>query len=88
VGADLDLAALPLSTALKTLLPADDARMCAAGGGDDYELCFTVPANRRHDVQHLVASLQLPLTRIGSLLAALGIQDLGSGSRRGYQHFS
>ncbi len=88
VGADLSLDALPMSMALKNLFPADDAQRCAASGGDDYELCFTVPAAGRRDVQRLVTQLELSLTRIGSVVAAPGIHCLGSGTRTGYQHFS
>lgn len=88
VGADLSLDALPMSIALKNLFPAEDAQLCAASGGDDYELCFTVPAAGRRDVQRLVTQLELSLTRIGTVVAAHGIHCLGSGTRTGYQHFS
>jgi thiamine-monophosphate kinase len=41
-------------------------RQCAAKGGDDYELCFTAPANKRIEVESLSTAL-LPLTRIGCI---------------------
>ena len=44
-------------------------RQCAANGGDDYELCFTAPANKRMEVESLSTAL-LPLTRIGSITTA------------------
>jgi thiamine-monophosphate kinase len=44
-------------------------RQCAANGGDDYELCFTAPNNKRAEIESLSTSL-LPLTRIGSITSA------------------
>lgn len=41
-------------------------RQCAANGGDDYELCFTAPNNRRAAIESLSTAL-LPLTRIGRI---------------------
>ena len=39
----------------------------AACGGDDYELCFTAPASQREAIGKISASLNLPLTQIGSI---------------------
>jgi thiamine-monophosphate kinase len=44
-------------------------RQCAANGGDDYELCFTAPNNKRAEIESL-STTQLPLTRIGSISSA------------------
>jgi thiamine-monophosphate kinase len=44
-------------------------RQCAANGGDDYELCFTAPKNKRAEIESLSTAL-LPLTRIGSITSA------------------
>ncbi|MEY2662305.1 MAG: hypothetical protein RIQ35_622 [Pseudomonadota bacterium] len=44
-------------------------RQCAASGGDDYELCFTAPKNKRAELESLSTAL-LPLTRIGSITSA------------------
>jgi thiamine-monophosphate kinase len=44
-------------------------RQCAAKGGDDYELCFTAPKNKRAEIESLSTAL-LPLTRIGSISSA------------------
>lgn len=43
---------------------------CQLAGGDDYELCFTAPASRRPAIAALASHLELPLWRIGSMLAA------------------
>jgi thiamine-monophosphate kinase len=39
----------------------------AASGGDDYELCFTAPTSQRDVIAKISASLNLPLTQIGSI---------------------
>ena len=43
VGAEIDLAALPVSEALAGHFSDTQQRNLALGGGDDYELCFTAP---------------------------------------------
>lgn len=61
-------------------------------GGDDYELCFTVSAQRRDEVLALSEKLNLPLTRIGSIIEATGL-NVSDGevqielSQKGYLHF-
>jgi thiamine-monophosphate kinase len=49
-------------------------RQCAANGGDDYELCFTAPANKRVEIESLSTAL-LQLTRIGSITSATNGND-------------
>ena len=44
-GADLNLDALPLSDAMTRAFDDEVCRRFAATGGDDYELCFTLPAD-------------------------------------------
>jgi thiamine-monophosphate kinase len=39
----------------------------AASGGDDYELCFTASNSKRDMIAEISASLNLPLTQIGSI---------------------
>lgn len=80
---------LPLSAAL---LSHGGALNSALSGGDDYELCFTVPASRRADVALLSVSLDLMLTEIGYIEAGHGLrcidaQDNVHSPAKGYQHF-
>jgi thiamine-monophosphate kinase len=62
-------------------------------GGDDYELCFTVPASRGDEVRAIAARLGLPLTRIGKIVAGSGciVQDAAGNplhiETEGYDHF-
>ena len=44
VGAELDVDQVPLSDALRARFGPDEALGFAMTGGDDYELCFTMPA--------------------------------------------
>lgn len=39
-------------------------------GGDDYELCFTVPFTQRTQIEKLSVDLNLPLQRIGKIVPA------------------
>jgi choline dehydrogenase-like flavoprotein len=45
------------------------AQRCVLAGGDDYELCFTASAARHAELLRISAKLDLPLTRIGKVVA-------------------
>jgi len=68
VDAQIQLDRLPKSSVLlkqdKTLQD-----QFAACGGDDYELCFTAPADQRETIARISKQLALSLTRIGTLQA-------------------
>jgi thiamine-monophosphate kinase len=93
VGAQLEYRAVPLSQALIEVLGEERARELALTGGDDYELCFAVPA---HNVSRLLAELppeRWGYTRIGVLRAAAGVEVVRDGtvmefSHSGYEHFT
>ena len=94
VGAELQFALLPLSVAMQALFDAPLGRHCILAGGDDYELCFTTSAARRADIESIAAKLNLPLTRIGAIVAGQGciVRDK-DGSRiemgeSGFDHFA
>ena len=90
VGAEINLAALPLSTALRD---HPQAREFALGGGDDYELCFTVPQCNKSTIEKLAKKLSLPLSEIGVIVSGKSLSARDSdGILRpleslGYQHF-
>ena len=65
VNAEVLIDQLPTSPTLAEQTQ-DLRRQCAANGGDDYELCFTAPKNKRTEIESLSTAL-LPLTRIGSI---------------------
>jgi thiamine-monophosphate kinase len=68
VNADVLIDQLPTSPTL-TKQTEGLRRQCAANGGDDYELCFTAPKNKRAEIESLSTTL-LPVTRIGSISSA------------------
>lgn len=93
VGAELDAAMLPLSSALLGSCDETAARDFALAGGDDYELCFTVPPALAGDVQADLARLGCGATRIGRIVESAGVRVRGADgqwltpSRTGWDHF-
>ena len=90
VGAELQLAALPLSGAI----PSAAAPRYALTGGDDYEVCFTAPTAQIGRIQEIAASHSTPVTAIGKITAQRGLVVLGEdggpvslGGAGGYTHF-
>lgn len=91
VGARIDVEALPLSAALQAC-DSTQARRWALGGGDDYELCFTVPPAQETAIQALAQNAGVALSRIGSIEAQPGLRICQAGvvlapEVRGFQHF-
>ncbi len=85
-GALIDTTSIPLSDAIVSELPRDDALSLALSGGDDYELCFTAPPEAR---SHLSEPL---CTRIGVIEEAPGLRLHADGKavslpdKLGYRH--
>ncbi len=90
VGAVLDIDRLPLSDELLAS-GIDRPWRLAASAGDDYELCFTAPADADLGVAD---ALDCPLTRIGRITAEPGQRWLDADgqpcelSSRGWDHFA
>lgn len=93
-AAQIEVEALPASEALRAAFDGDARCLLQATGGDDYELCFTVPAGARVQVAALAARLGVRMTRIGCIVDGEGVQALRSDGRpwqpprRGYDHFA
>jgi thiamine-monophosphate kinase len=93
-GARVRIGAVPLSPSARTSVAADpDLWPKVIGGGDDYELLFTVPKEQENAVGEIAVALGLDITRIGEVTAGKGIEvedaedvnlDL---SQPGYRHF-
>jgi thiamine-monophosphate kinase len=68
-------------------------RDCLLAGGDDYELVFTTPTQRRNEVEALSEQLGLTLTRIGTVRGGVSPRltfsqpDDVELDRLGYDHF-
>jgi thiamine-monophosphate kinase len=94
VGAEVELAMLPASPALRQAFDATQRWSLQATGGDDYELCFTVPPPRRDDLLRVCESVGTVVTRIGRIVSGSEVVALDADgrawhpSRHGYDHFS
>lgn len=92
-GACIDVSELPLSAALLDCAGPDAAREFAIGGGDDYEICFAVPAERLTALSHRLPAKRWPYRRIGVLNDSGQFEYHAGGksfapARKGYDHFS
>jgi thiamine-monophosphate kinase len=92
-GAVLSFEQLPVSEALLAVSGETRARELALGGGDDYELCFTVPPHRLAQLLSELPPQRWGYTRIGTVRADSGVVVLRDGtvmefSHSGYQHFT
>lgn len=94
VGAELCFDALPAHPMLEPLLANEWAQRGLLSGGDDYELCFTVPRARHDAIKALENKLGLKLSRIGKVTADSGLQLLDAAGQpipkpgSGYDHFA
>ncbi len=91
VGACLNVEALPLSNEMKNLVSHAEGINFALTAGDDYELCFTVPAHKKILLD--AALKKFSYTCIGTITATpelnLQLNDgkQYAGKINGYQHF-
>ena len=97
VGAAIDLAAVPRGAAMNRLLASAQRELalrCLLAGGDDYELCFTVPPSREAGLESIARELGLDVTRIGRTVDGAGIVVRDESGRelpglpRGFDHFA
>lgn len=73
VGADIDVARVPLSDAARAALAAEPALIkTILSGGDDYEIVFTVPASQSDAFVTGAQALGLQATEIGRVTAGEG----------------
>ncbi|OGT45541.1 MAG: thiamine-phosphate kinase [Gammaproteobacteria bacterium RIFCSPHIGHO2_12_FULL_41_20] len=91
-GAIINVDNLPLSAAMLATLSADHAISLALTAGEDFELCFTAPAEKHAQIMHL-ATQHCPITQVGIVTEQAGlILQYRDGSKyhgktQGYQHF-
>jgi len=79
VGASLDTRLITplLDAGRHTPLAIDLLHQCTLSGGDDYELCFTAPADRRDAVQAAGRDSATRVTRIGCIEEQPGLRLIG-----------
>ncbi|WP_329741161.1 thiamine-phosphate kinase [Dyella sp. A6] len=93
VGAELDAALLPRSPALVEVFGDLAARDFALAGGDDYELCFTLPMDQVDAVRAELDALGCGATRIGCIVEGSEVRVRGEDgawlalASRGWDHF-
>ena len=85
-GAELDLQRLPLSAELLDAVGREQALRYAMGGGDDYELCFTLPESK------LPTQISTEVTPIGRVTREPGLTCRDGDAvvpfaDTGYRHF-
>lgn len=67
LNAEIELSALPMSTALKRYGTAEQRLHYALAGGDDYELLFTVPKDKVKELEAIMLNHGLSCTEIGHI---------------------
>ena len=92
VAAVVELERLPLSSALRASFEAAAAERLALGGGDDYELLFTVPPDAERGLETRLGAA-VAITRIGAIVAGRGVKCLRAGHPvaagiAGHDHFA
>lgn len=96
-AAQLELDRLPASPSMPALFDAAAVERFALSGGDDYELLFTVPAERASEFEALCGNLEPACTRIGRMTqrdAGQPVVQCLRGGRpvtvetSGYDHFA
>ncbi|MFZ3617761.1 thiamine-phosphate kinase [Leclercia barmai] len=94
VGARVDLNEFPLSEAMRRHVEPERALRWALSGGEDYELCFTVPELNRGTLDVALANLGARYTCIGQIMPeSEGLQFVQNGEAvtldwKGYDHFA
>ena len=92
VGAMVELERVPLASAAAAA-GAEAGLAMALDGGDDYQLCFTVPAERTAELEAAAAGWPEQPVRIGLIRAAAGLELCRDGRpvarpRGGWDHFA
>lgn len=94
LGAVIEWEKVPLSDAAQAIVQSGAELIATVlTGGDDYELAFTLPVERRDDLVKLAKEGGVPLTIIGEMVAGEGVRVRQADgaemplSIRGWEHF-
>lgn len=91
VGAVIEAKAIPLSDAASAV--PDAALDAALGGGDDYELLFSAPAQAAPSIREAARAAGVQVTVVGRIVAGNGVSVIGADGEplglghRGWRHF-
>jgi thiamine-monophosphate kinase len=91
VGAELAMENLPCPASLENV-PGDERWPLQLAGGDDYELCFTIPPASARQLEDISLACAVELTVIGSITDRGLVLKTADGAHyepglAGYQHF-
>lgn len=91
-GAVIEYDRLPLTEVVRQHIAACDDWALPLTAGDDYELCFTVPADKVHQLETRLTETSLTATRIGRIDSEPGLRIRGNDHLHsfrplGYDHF-
>lgn len=92
VGALVDVSRLPISELWRNYTHEGKCLAWALSGGDDYQLCFTVPRTQVAKVESWIKQGKLFATAIGKITSKPGLLLMKNGKAyepesRGYNHF-
>jgi len=94
VGARIHSSDVPMSPALSAAALDDDEKLrCRLNGGDDYQLCCTVPQSKLQAALQAAQNCGVALTAIGRIEAEHGLRCVGADGQAiklpsgGWQHF-
>tara|TARA_B110000914_G_scaffold222681_2_gene236655 strand:+ start:2129 stop:3058 length:930 start_codon:yes stop_codon:yes gene_type:complete len=88
VGAKIDVGKIPLTKVLTNYVKKHDDWSMVLNGGDDYELCFTVPKNNQILLDDISKSCNVKITQIGVICESIGLEIIGTKIiGKSYQHF-
>ena len=93
LGATIQFEKIPRSEAFNKNLTDESLSMpLVLSGGDDYELCFTVPETKQSEFEKVIKEKKIPVTCIGEIEAQVGVRCFKNNKKipiheTGYQHF-
>ena len=88
VGAEIDVRKLPLSKSLLKYVKSNNDWSLPLCGGDDYELCFTVPKTQEQLLKSISELCEVRITKIGVINNTKKLKIKGyDGPSASYKHF-
>ncbi|MGB8338274.1 MAG: thiamine-phosphate kinase [Burkholderiales bacterium] len=94
VGAEIHFPRLPVSKIMQAQLPNPIAQQCLLAGGDDYQLCFTAPADLHAQIVAAGTKAKVAVTSIGRIKSTNGLIVLDADNHpmkihsKGFDHFA
>ncbi|NYT52310.1 MAG: thiamine-phosphate kinase [Candidatus Vesicomyosocius endoextente] len=89
VGASINIDDIPLTNEVKTYIAKTNDWCLVLAGGDDYELCFTVPVKNMNLLKNLQSKNNVTVTHIGIINDSMILTKIGNFDKQCcfYQHF-